>query len=83
MFLHLMLFLVSLWAPDWMRDQTPDAEHFHRRRFTNKHRNKRKRVRYIWLSAATLWCLNPSVPMMIFVGLLSTFLSFSLLDESS
>lgn len=83
MLFHWLRFLILLLAPAWMQDRTPDERHFFRRRFTLKHYKKRKKVRYIWLSAISVWLINPTLPMMIFVGLLSTFLSFSLLDESS
>ncbi|MDI3325492.1 hypothetical protein QKW35_14005 [Pontibacterium granulatum] len=83
MFSHWLKFLLMLLAPGWMQDRTPDESHFYRRQFTSDHRKKRKKVRYIWLSAASVCLLQPSLPMFIFVGLLSTFLSFSLLDESS
>lgn len=83
MLFHGLRFLILLLSPDWMQDRTPDEKHFFRRRFTLKHYQKRKKVRYIWLSAVSIWLINPTLPMMIFVGLLSTFLSFSLLDETS
>ncbi len=83
MLLHLIAFVLYRLSPVWMQDRTPDEKHFYRRLFTEKHRAKRKAVKYIWLSAASLLILFPSVPLMVFIGLLSTFLSFSLLDESA
>lgn len=79
---HLALFIGLLLCPSWMHDQTPDERHFYRRLFTARHRARKRCVKYIWLSAASIWMLSPSLPLMIFITLLSTFLSFSLLDES-
>ncbi len=83
MFRHLLIFLLLLLAPGWMRDQTPDRDHFYRRLFTARHRAKRSRAKSLWILAFFLMLFFPYPPLMVALLLFTTFITFSLLDESN
>ena len=70
------------WMPAWMHNQTPDSQHFYRRQFTAGYRRKKQWVRLIWLCGAGLVLIFPTVAFAVVVALLSTCLSFCLLDEN-
>ena len=82
MFKYFVLFHCWLAAPNWMRDHTPDQDHFYRRLFTAKHKAKRRKVKSIWITALSVLLLFPSPPIIVATLLFTTFLSFSYLDES-
>jgi len=69
--------------PAWLFQTQPDAEHFHRRRFTPKYRSKQRIVWYLWGAVALLVIFIPAVPIAVFSFLLASFLSFAILDESA
>ncbi|WP_372738071.1 hypothetical protein [Neptunomonas sp.] len=79
-FLLNMLWLAYI--PDWMRDQQPDNQHFYRRQFTKKYQRKCAIVRRLWVCSGLLILFFPTIPFAAVISLLSTFLSFCLLDES-
>ncbi|SFG94821.1 hypothetical protein [Neptunomonas qingdaonensis] len=79
-FLLQMLWLACI--PDWMRDQQPDSQHFYRRQFTKKYQRKCTIVRRLWVCSGLLILLFPTIPFAAAISLLSTFLSFCLLDET-
>lgn len=68
--------------PDWSADQSPDADHPHRRRFTRRYRRKKAIVKNIWIFSAALMLLNATPATMMALGLGTTFLSFVILDET-
>ncbi|MCB1877234.1 MAG: hypothetical protein KDH88_14770 [Chromatiales bacterium] len=74
---------VCAWIlPEWRRSQAPQADHFHRRRFTRSYRVKRGWVRNLWTGSGLLMLVNPQLPFVLAVGLATIFLSFVLLDET-
>ena len=83
MFRHLCIFTLLLMAPAWMRDRTPDENHFYRRLFTVKHRAKKARARQLWIAVLLFLLLFPYPPLIVAMLLFTTFLTFSLLDESN
>lgn len=80
---HLVNFLFMLLAPAWMRDQTPDKDHFYRRRFTVKHRAKKARIKLLWIVVAIICLIFPYPHIITVLLLLTTFVTFSWLDESN
>lgn len=70
-------------VPAWMRNQQPDSKHFYRRQFTKSYQRKRLIVRRLWVCSAFLVLLFPTLVFASIVGLMSTFLSFCLLDETN
>ncbi|WP_293267797.1 hypothetical protein [Neptunomonas sp.] len=80
------LLMQMLWLaiiPTWMQNQQPDSTHFYRRQFTKSYQRKRLIVRRLWLCSIFLILLFPSMVFASVVGLLSTFISFCLLDETN
>ena len=80
---ELIDFYCMLLAPAWMRDRTPDETHFYRRFFTAKYRAKRNKAKWLWIGMLALMLCFPYPPLMLAVLLFTTFLTFSLLDESN
>lgn len=79
---YLSLYRQYTWQPVWLMSDTPEDYHFHRRRFTQKYRNKQKIVRSLWFSMSLLVLAFPVMPFAVFVTLFTTFLSFCILDET-
>ncbi|MEH6577053.1 MAG: hypothetical protein V7731_08230 [Amphritea sp.] len=80
---HLFRFMLSLLLPEWMQNRQPDMHHFYRRKFTTQYLAKKKRVVWLWVAAGCLMLLIPLPAFIIGTSLLMTFISFSLLDETS
>ncbi len=70
------------WQPIWLDVRSPDEYHFHRRRFTRKYRNKQRIVRSLWFSMSLVVLAFPLMHFAVFVSLLTTFVSFCILDET-
>lgn len=83
MFAYLIDFYFLLFVPSWMQDRTPDESHFYRRFFTAKHRAKRSKAKWLWIGMLSLMACFPYPPVMVAMLLFTTFLTFSLLDESN
>ncbi|MAY41648.1 MAG: hypothetical protein CMI05_04940 [Oceanospirillaceae bacterium] len=82
MFRYLLAFYSWFLAPQWMQNRTPDYDHFYRRFFTAKHKAKRSIAKLIWIAALLLLLFFPYPPLIVSLLLFTTFISFSLLDES-
>lgn len=83
MWRHLISFILAFLKPSWMQDKTPDASHFYRRLFTSKHRAKRAKARLLWIGVGGLMLAFPYPPLIIALSLFTTFITFSLMDESN
>ncbi len=70
------------WMPLWLENKTPDKQHFHRRRYTAQYRQKQRIVKSLWFSVGLLAICWPVLHWLIGLGLLATFISFSILDET-
>jgi hypothetical protein len=68
--------------PRWTRDQSPDRNHPHRRRFTAGYRRKQGIVRNIWIASGTVMILQATPAVILAIALGTTFLSFLILDET-
>ncbi len=77
----LLRFYLYLLLPEWMSNQYPDSRHFFRRKFTSAYRARLRCVRRLWLGSGLLMLALPIPPVVITLGLFTTFISFSLLDE--
>ncbi|WP_051786049.1 hypothetical protein [Endozoicomonas numazuensis] len=71
------------WQPDWMQNQSPEANHFYRRTFTRSYRTKKRIVKNIWIAAGLLMLINPVIHIVMLIALPATLLSFVILDETS
>lgn len=72
-----------VWQPSWLLSKIPDRRHFHRRRFTENYQKKRRVVRSLWFSAALMMLAFPFAHLVVVIALFTTFISFSILDETS
>lgn len=66
----------------WLCDGRADFREFQRRKSTQRHRAGRTRCWWVWLAAAALIAICPSVSCIVTLLLAATFLSFSILDDS-
>lgn len=66
--------------PHWLRAGRADWERQHRRRLTPAYRARRRRVRSLWIGAGLLVLWQPSLPVVLVVGLLTALMSFAILD---
>jgi hypothetical protein len=74
------------WAmalPDWLRADRADFEQAHRRRESAHYRARKRRVKTLWIVAGLTMVLNPEVYFVALVALITTFLSFGILDNNS
>lgn len=69
--------------PYWRQNRTPDPNHPHRRRFTNRYRRKRDLVKNLWIGSGLLMVLCNNVALILVLALATTFLSFCVLDETA
>ena len=82
MFWSLIRFYSGFLLPEWMSNRQPDSQHFFRRKFTSQYRARLRRVYWLWLASSCLMLVLPVPAIVIPLALFTTFISFSLLDES-
>ena len=68
--------------PDWLRAGRTDLEQLHQRRQTSHYLARKRKVKTLWIIAGIIMTLHPKIYFIVLVGLLTTFLSFAILDES-
>jgi hypothetical protein len=66
----------------WCRRNRCEHSPAHQRRLSARYRGKQRVVRHLWLSSALLILLRPELPLALILGLLTTFVSFAILDET-
>ncbi|MDP5208303.1 hypothetical protein [Microbulbifer sp. 2205BS26-8] len=54
----------------------------HNRRYTVQYRQKRGRVRSLWIAVSLVMLCFPLLPLLLGLGFFSAFLSFAILDET-
>jgi hypothetical protein len=74
--------LAQLLMPYWLKDQCPDCEHPHRRRFTPVYRRKQGIVKNVWIASGLVMALQATPAFILALALGTTFLSFVILDET-
>ncbi|MBN0986124.1 hypothetical protein [Amphritea pacifica] len=79
---ELIWFYLRLMLPEWMHVTHPDSSHFFRRKFTSAYKARLRWVYRIWIGSGLLMLAIPAPPVVIGLGLFTTFISFSLLDEA-
>lgn len=70
------------WQPPWLLSEIPSRSHFHRRRLTRVYRKKQRLVRALWFGALLVMLALPILPLVVAISLFTTFISFSILDET-
>lgn len=68
--------------PTWLRAGRADFEQAQQQRLTPRYRAKKRRVKTLWIVAGITMVLNPEVYFVALVILVTTFLSFGMLDNS-
>lgn len=68
---------------DWWRAGRTDCKASHARRLTGTYRARRRLTRRIWMGAGLLTLVHPELPVAVILALLSTFISFAVLDEAA
>ena len=67
--------------PDWLRAGRIDIQAAHKRRLAPQYQAKKRKVRTVWIVAGLVMLIYPDLPFVIIVTLLTTFLSFGILDS--
>ena len=68
--------------PDWLRAGRNDYQYYHRRRLTARYLAKKRKVKTLWIVAGAIMLLNPQLSFVVVVGLITTFLSLGILDDT-
>jgi len=87
MFLALIRFYCTLFVrsfqPRESEIQIPDPDDPHSRRYTRRYRMKKGWVKNLWIGSSLLMICFPLLPVVLALGLLTSFLSFAILDETA
>ena len=76
------LILERLFLPAWRQNKFPDPNHPWRRTFTSGYRRKKEVVVWLWYGCTIGILLLSTIAWMVILLLLTTFISFSILDET-
>jgi len=61
----------------------PDEEDDHLRRYSRRYQVKKGWVKNLWIGASLLMICFPLLPVVLALGLFTSFLSFAILDETA
>lgn len=75
--------LVRFFLPRESEMCIPSAEDSHTRRYSHRYRLKRNRVKNLWIGTSLLMLCFPLLPFVLVISLLTSFLSFAILDETA
>ncbi|WP_028299732.1 hypothetical protein [Oceanospirillum beijerinckii] len=67
----------------WMRNKTPDKDHFYRRGFTRRYQVRKNRIKDLWIGGGLIALSYPVPAFLAILGLFCCFLTFAFLDENS
>lgn len=79
----IMFDLINWFLPSWARCTTADPRHAHGRRLTTAYKKRQGLVKNIWIISGFSMLVIPALPWMAALSLFTTFLSFTILDETS
>lgn len=79
---YLGLFSDYFVAPHYHQQVVIDDQHSHYRRFTARYKKKQGVVKNFWIAAGLITLMFPLLHVAIIISMLTTFASFSVLDES-
>jgi len=77
-----MLRLFEWFTPDWAIKTCPDPRHSHGRRLTQTYKKKQNLVKNLWIGSGLLMLIIGMLPFLVAAALITTFLSFVILDET-
>ena len=75
--------LVRTFLPRESEICLPDPGDHHSRRYTRSYRLKKSWVKNLWIGTSLLMLCFPLLPFVLAIGLLTSFLSFAILDETA
>ncbi|SDZ81749.1 hypothetical protein SAMN05216562_0531 [Microbulbifer marinus] len=75
--------LVRFFLPRESELCVPRQEDSHTRRYSRRYRLKRSWVKNLWIGTCLLMLCFPLLPFVLAIGLLTSFLSFAILDETA
>lgn len=75
--------LVRAFLPRESEICIPDPSDDHSRRYTRSYRLKKGWVKNIWIGSSLVMLCFPLLPVVLALGLLTSFLSFAILDETT
>lgn len=75
--------LHRLVLPEWTKDESPDHQHPHKRRFTRRYMRKKGIVKNLWIASGLVMILLATPALVLAIALGTTFLSFVILDETA
>ena len=75
--------LVRTFLPQENEICLPDPNDDHRRRYSRNYRQKKGWVKNLWIGTSLLMLCFPLLPFVLGLGLLTSFLSFAILDETA
>ncbi|MCW8885834.1 MAG: hypothetical protein OQK12_11350 [Motiliproteus sp.] len=81
--LSLIDIALLLYCPALFRHSPADERHPQGRMTTKRYLAKKQVVKSLWIATGTLMLIYPIVPFIVTLGLFTTFLSFTILDESA
>lgn len=76
-------FLVRTFLPQESEICLPDPNDDHSRRYSRAYRLKKSWVKNLWIGTSLLMLCFPLLPFVLALGLLTSFLSFAILDETA
>ncbi len=80
---HLLyLFLLLVNPASFNRPPLPESHPLHRLQ-GKRYQDKKQIVKVLWIAAGTLMLIYPLLPFIVTLGLFTTFISFTILDESA
>lgn len=68
-------------ALNWLCAGLADYRHFIKRKNSLTYRNRLRCCKSVWIGVGILMIINPSINLSLTLILISTFLSFAILDE--
>lgn len=73
---------LKLFLPAWRQMAKPDSHHAYGRTLTKGYIARKSIVKNMWIGSALLMLAMPALPVVIGLGLFTTFVSFMFLDEA-
>jgi len=70
-------------ALSWLCAGRADCRRFIKRKSSLAYRNRLRCCKSVWIGAGILMIINPSINLSVTLILISTFLSFAILDEAT
>jgi len=74
--------LSQLYREEFITNSEHCITHHHYRRFSKRYKKKQSIVKSFWIIAGLITIVFPILPLAIVLFILTTFLSFSFLDET-